>query len=131
MLLDGLKDVVPGRSGVGLKNVTISDPVFAGHFPSFPVYPGVLMIEGAGQTAGLIAGAELEPDADGLGFLASVKKFTFRKLVLPGDQLSYRCTKRAQFGTLHEYTCKVEVAGATVADGAVVISLGNRIGVSG
>lgn len=129
MLLDRLKEVVPGKSGVGLKNVTISDPVFAGHFPGHPIYPGVLMIEGSGQTAGLIAGAELETDQDGLGFLASVKKFSFRKLVLPGDQILYKCTKRTQFGNLHEYACKVEVAGSVVAEGSVVISLGNRLGV--
>jgi len=127
MLLDRLSEIVPGKSGRGLKNVTISDPVFAGHFPSFPIYPGVLMIEGAGQTAGLVAGAELEQDVEGLGFLASVKKFVFKKLVVPGDQISYKVSKKAQFGALHEYACNVEVAGSVVAQGSVVVSLGNRI----
>ena len=127
MLLDRVSDIVPGKSGTGLKNVTISDPVFGGHFPSFPVYPGVLMIEGAGQTAGLIAGSGIEHDPDKLGFLASVKKFSFRKLVVPGDQILYKCSRRTQFGNLHEYFCKIEVDGGIVAEGSVVFSLGNSI----
>ena len=86
-----------------------------------------MMIEGAGQTAGLIAGYGLENDPDQRGLLASVKKFSFRKLVVPGDKILFKCSKRIQFGNLHEYLCKIMVDGEIVADGSMVISLGNSV----
>ncbi|MFH5879173.1 3-hydroxyacyl-ACP dehydratase FabZ [Arthrobacter sp. NA-172] len=118
VLLDGVESVDPGVAGIGLKNITISDPVFAGHFPGQPIYPGVLMIEAAGQTCGIIATASTDPDTDAsIGYLATVKRFTFKELVLPGDQLLIHCRRHVSIGSLIEFKCVINVGKKTVAEG--------------
>src|SRR5436189_6378759 len=81
-----------GDSIVGLKNVTINEPHFTGHFPGFPVMPGVLIIEAMAQVAGILVG-KLAPHTLGkIMFLASVEEAKFRKPVVPGDQLLIEMT---------------------------------------
>lgn len=125
MLLDGLHSIVPGVSGVGVKNISISDPVFAGHFPGQPIYPGVLLIEAAAQACGVIAtDSEVIEDQTSIGYLATVKRFAFKELVVPGDQLMIQCARHVSLGSLIEFKCTVLVGKRIVAEGSVAISIG-------
>lgn len=85
LLVDRILEFVPGKKVVGLKNVTVNEPFFAGHFPGFPVMPGVLIIEAMAQVGavGYFAGKE----SNKIMFLASVDKARFRGVVRPGDQI--------------------------------------------
>lgn len=92
LLLDRIVSCVPGESIVALKNVTVNEPFFLGHFPQRPLMPGVLIIEAMAQAAailGVISGAESRQDEldDTLYYLVGVDKARFRKTVEPGDQL--------------------------------------------
>lgn len=125
VMLDAVTELVPSRSGTALKNISISDPVFAGHFPGEPIYPGVLLIESAAQLCGLIL-AEIGADGSPrIGYLASVKKFRFVTLVCPGDQISIQGLAGTRFGGMTDFTVKLTVNGKDVASGSLVIAIPN------
>lgn len=89
LLVDRVVELVPGKRIVGLKNLTINESFFFGHFPEQAVMPGVLMIEALAQVAGLLAAKSQAADAEqgGLFFLVGVDAARFRRVVIPGDQL--------------------------------------------
>ncbi len=86
LLVDKVLDVEEGKRVVGLKNVTVNEPFFQGHFPDYPVMPGVLIVEALAQ-AGAIAILGKEENRGKLGFLAGIDKCRFKRQVKPGDQL--------------------------------------------
>lgn len=86
LLIDRVIDVIPGKSAVGLKNVTIDEPFFQGHFPGEPIMPAVLQIEAMAQTAGLIL-LNLEEYKGKLAYFATIRDAKFRHTVIPGDQM--------------------------------------------
>ncbi len=105
---------VTDESIVGIKNVTINEPQFTGHFPGFPVMPGVLIVEAMAQVAGILV-AKLAPQTRGrLMFLASVEDAKFRKPVVPGDQL------RLEMKLLRLKTSIAKMQGVATVDGQVV-----------
>lgn len=86
LLVDKILDVEEGKRVVGLKNVTMNEPFFQGHFPDYPVMPGVLIVEALAQV-GAIAVLGMEENKGKLGFLAGIDKCRFKRQVKPGDQL--------------------------------------------
>ena len=86
LLIDKVMEKESGKRIVGLKNVTANEPFFAGHFPDYPVMPGVLILEALAQ-AGAIAVLDMEENKGKIGFLAGVDKCRFKHQVKPGDQL--------------------------------------------
>ncbi len=99
---------------IGIKNVTINEPQFTGHFPGFPVMPGVLIVEAMAQAAGILV-AKLAPHTRGrLMFLASVEDAKFRKPVVPGDQL------RLEMKLLRLKTSIAKMQGVATVDGQIV-----------
>ncbi|MCW2163715.1 3-hydroxyacyl-[acyl-carrier-protein] dehydratase [Microbacterium hydrothermale] len=122
LLLDRVDDLEVGVSAVGTKNVSISDPVFAGHFPGNPIYPGVHMIEVAAQLCGLIGSSDEQGPV--LGYLASIKRFRFRALVVPGDQMKITARAGASIGALTEFAVEITVDGEVVASGVLAIARG-------
>ena len=92
LLVDKIIDLEPGKSAVGIKNVTANEPFFQGHFPGYPIMPGVLIVEALAQTAGIAAnaapaGAEESEGEPKLGVFASIDGMKFKKQVMPGDTL--------------------------------------------
>jgi 3-hydroxyacyl-[acyl-carrier-protein] dehydratase len=92
LLVDKIIELEPGKRAIGIKNVTASEPFFQGHFPEYPIMPGVLIVEALAQTAGIAANAEAalaggEGGEAKLGVFASIDEMKFKKQVMPGDTL--------------------------------------------
>ena len=125
LMVDRIINIRGDQSGVGIKNVTINEPQFMGHFPGNPVFPGVLMIEGMAQTAGVICIlAEAMAEKKSVYFL-TIEHAKFRKPVLPGDTLEYHMTKKAHKKNMWWYRGEAKVADQVVAEavvGAMVVA---------
>lgn len=89
LLVDKIIEFNPGKSIVGIKNVTINEQFFQGHFPDHPIMPGVLIVEGMAQAGGIILLRQMEDPSEWLAYFASIDNVKFRKPVLPGDTLRY------------------------------------------
>ena len=95
LLIDRILEYVPGERFLGLKNVSINEPHFQGHFPNFPVMPGVLIIEAMAQTAACLVVKTLGPEAEGkLVYFMTIDEARFRKPVVPGDALHIHAVKQ-------------------------------------
>jgi len=117
LLIDKVRDMVPGESAVGIKNVTINEQFFQGHFPSHPVMPGVLIVEAMAQTAAVLACAsENENIEDRLVYFMAIDNARFRKPVGPGDVLNIHVKKKQQRGAVWKFESSAVVEGTTVAD---------------
>lgn len=87
LLIDRIQELDQGKRVVGIKNVTINEPFFQGHFPGRPIMPGVLIIEAMAQAGCVLAFKSLEETKDRLVYFMGIEKAKFRKPVVPGDQL--------------------------------------------
>jgi 3-hydroxyacyl-[acyl-carrier-protein] dehydratase len=119
LMVDRIINIRGDESGVGIKNVTINEPQFMGHFPGNPVFPGVLMIEGMAQTAGVICIlAEAMAEKKFVYFL-TIDQAKFRKPVLPGDTIEYHMAKKAHKKNMWWYRGEAKVADQVVAQAVV------------
>lgn len=117
LLVDRLKNVVPGESGVGIKNVTMNEEFFQGHFPENPVMPGVLQIEAMAQTAGIIvltAFPEEERSGNSVYFM-TVDEVKFRKPILPGDVIEFYVKKEQAVRNVFKFRGEAKVDGKVVS----------------
>jgi 3-hydroxyacyl-[acyl-carrier-protein] dehydratase len=113
LLVDRIIEMEPGKRIVGIKNVTMNEPFFVGHFPNFPVMPGVLIIEAMAQTGGVLALHGDEIGDDKLVLFASIEQAKFRRPVVPGDQL------RLELDVLQRRTTFARMKGKALVDGNV------------
>ena len=117
LLVDRLQNMVPGERAVGIKNVTMNEPYFVGHFPTHPVMPGVMIVECMAQTAGCVVVASLEETASNkLVYFMTVENARFRRPVTPGDQLRVHVEKLRSRGNVWKFTGKAYVEEALVAE---------------
>jgi 3-hydroxyacyl-[acyl-carrier-protein] dehydratase len=127
LMIDRVVDVVPDRSAIGIKNVSINEYFFQGHFPGHAVMPGVLLIEAMAQTAAVLVVHTLGPDAEGkLVYFMSVENAKFRRPVVPGDQLRVHVTKERNRGPVWKLRGEVKVDGTTVADATFAAMIRDR-----
>src|SRR5262245_59732605 len=120
LMLDRIYDMDGDSSCIGVKNVTINEPFFQGHFPQYPVMPGVLIIEGLAQTAGALCVHRLgEGYRAELVYFMGIDRAKFRKPVLPGDQIHYHVKKIRNRGRVWRFFGEAKVNGATVAEAEV------------
>lgn len=93
LLVDKVRDIVPNTSAVGIKNVTMNEPHFQGHFPGTPIMPGVTIIEAMAQTSAVMVGVSMDlADKDMLVYFMAIDKCKFRRKVVPGDVLEMNVT---------------------------------------
>jgi 3-hydroxyacyl-[acyl-carrier-protein] dehydratase len=122
-LVDRVIEHVPGKRAVAIKNVTLNEPQFQGHFPGRPLMPGVLIVEAMAQVGGLIV-TQMPNLAKGLFVFAGIDGVRFRKPVVPGDQLRISCellsVKRQRFGKVR---AEARVDGDLVCSGELMFSL--------
>lgn len=117
LLVDRLLEFVPGESAVGLKNVTMNEPHFMGHFPSEPVMPGVLIIEAMAQTAALVVVKTMGKETEGkLVYFMTIENAKFRKPVVPGDSMHIHVQKLQTRGPVWKFSGKAMVDGKLVAE---------------
>ena len=117
LLVDRIRDIRGDEHGVGIKNVTMNEPQFVGHFPDNPVMPGVLMIEGMAQTACVLCLRMMpSPEKRRTMFFMTIDKAKFRKPALPGDTLEYHVDKVAHRRSMWWYRCEAKVGGALIAE---------------
>ena len=125
LLIDRVINVRGDEFGVGVKNVTMNEPQFQGHFPLRPVMPGVLMIEAMAQTAGVIAlHANQASDRPNSVYFVTIDKAKFRKPVGPGDRLELHMTKTAQKRSIFWYQGRAMVDGALVCEAEISAMVG-------
>ena len=117
LLVDRVVDLIPGESCTGIKNISINEHVFQGHFPRHPVFPGVMIIESMAQTAGVLVVETLGPESRGkLVYFMSVEGAKFRKPVVPGDQMRVHVKKERQRGNVWKFSAEAKVDGTVVAE---------------
>ncbi|MGC1856864.1 MAG: 3-hydroxyacyl-ACP dehydratase FabZ [Pseudolabrys sp.] len=118
LMVDRVIDIRGDEHGIGIKNVTINEPHFQGHFPGNPVFPGVLMIEGMAQTAGVLCIAATGTQPASVFFL-TIDKAKFRKPVRPGDTIEYHMDRITRRRSMWWYRGEAKVAGQIVAEAEV------------
>lgn len=120
LLVDRIVDVVKGASAVGVKNVSINENFFQGHFPSHPVMPGVLIVESMAQTAGVLVVETLGSEARGkLVYFLSIDGAKFRRPVVPGDQMRVHVVKERQRGNIWKFRAEAKVDGKVAAEAVI------------
>ena len=117
LLIDRIVELVPNESAVGLKNVSVNEPFFQGHFPVHPVMPGVLIIESMAQTSAVLVVETLGPQAEGkLVYFMTIENAKFRRPVTPGDQLRIHVAKIRSRSNVWKFGGVARVEGVTVAE---------------
>ena len=118
LLVDKIIELEPGKRAVGIKNVSANEPFFQGHFPEYPIMPGVLIVEALAQTAG-IAVAILEENKGKLGVFAGIDSMKFKNQVLPGDVLLLEADILFSKLGLIKAKVKASVDGKIAAEGEI------------
>ncbi|MDO6964080.1 3-hydroxyacyl-ACP dehydratase FabZ [Rhizobium alvei] len=118
LLVDKIIEIDGDNSAIGIKNVTINEPHFTGHFPEKPIMPGVLLIEAMAQTAGAIC-ARFMGGEEKLVYFMTIDNARFRKPVVPGDRVEFHVTKQKQRGSIWKFHCDALVDGQLVAEADV------------
>ncbi|AEP09650.1 3-hydroxyacyl-ACP dehydratase FabZ [Micavibrio aeruginosavorus] len=117
LLVDRILEFVPNERAVGLKNVTFNEPHFQGHFPRFPVMPGVLIVEAMAQTAAIMVVQTLGKEAEGkLVYFMTIDEARFRKPVVPGDSLHIHVQKTKQRGPVWKFKGEAMVGDTLCAE---------------
>jgi len=125
LLIDRVVEIKGDESCVGIKNVTINEPHFQGHFPSRPVMPGVLMIEAMAQTAGVVAmHAQGQAERPKSVYFVTIDKAKFRKPVGPGDRIEFHMTKTAQKRNIYWYQGRAMVDSTLVCEAEISAMVG-------
>ncbi len=118
LLVDKIVEMEIEKRVVGIKNVTMNEPFFQGHFPGHPIMPGVLILEAMAQTGGVLALKSVPKDQvkNKVIYFMSIDKAKFRKPVIPGDQLRFELEQIKQRANIRAYSAKATVDGAVVAE---------------
>lgn len=124
LLVDKIIECDDDTNIVGIKNVTMNEPFFQGHFPEFPVMPGVLIVEAMAQVACILAMRVLKKEGSASVFFTGIDGVKFRKPVVPGDVLRLELTKTKQRGELFRFDGKALVEGQVVTQGSIQAVLG-------
>lgn len=127
LLVDRVKDIVPGQSATGIKNVTMNEPHFQGHFPQRPVMPGVLIVEAMAQTAAVLVVHTLGDEAHGkLVYFMTINDAKFRRPVTPGDRLEIEVAKEQSRGSVWRFSGKAKVDGVVMAEATFSAMIADR-----
>ena len=119
LLVDRIIEIDDDNSAIGIKNVTVNEPHFMGHFPGQPVMPGVLIVEAMAQTAGAICIRMVGGGSPALVYFMTIDNAKFRKPVVPGDRLELHVRKTKKRGNIWRFACEAQVDGVKVAEAEI------------
>lgn len=127
ILIDRILELEPGKRVLGLKNVTINEPFFQGHFPDNPIMPGVMIIEAMAQAGGVLAMVSQPEQANRHKiYFMGIERVKFRKPVIPGDQLIFEIRQLKRRGNVVKMDGTATVAGEIVTEGVLMASVGDK-----
>lgn len=126
LLVDKIIELEPGKRAVGIKNVTINEPFFQGHFPGHPVMPGVLIVEALAQVGATIV-LSAEENKGKLAFFAGIDNFRFKRQVEPGDQLRLETTITRMRTSMGKGEAIAYVGEDVVAKGEIMFAIGEKV----
>jgi 3-hydroxyacyl-[acyl-carrier-protein] dehydratase len=122
LLIDRILEFEAGKSAKGIKNVTINEPFFLGHFPDHPIMPGVLIIEAMAQVGGILAFKSADVQNKVVYFMG-IDKARFRRPVLPGDTLEIMVEVKKRRGTIWSFKCSASVDGSVAANAELMATI--------
>lgn len=129
LLIDRVIDLIKNESAIGIKNVSINEAFFQGHFPHHPVMPGVLIIESMAQTAAVLVVETLGPESRGkVVYFMSVEGAKFRRPVVPGDQVHVHVVKQRNRGNVWKFDAVARVDGTSVAEATFAAMIMDSVG---
>jgi 3-hydroxyacyl-[acyl-carrier-protein] dehydratase len=128
LLVDRVLSCEPGKDITALKNVTINEPFFNGHFPNYPVMPGVLIIEALAQAAGILTlkSVSAKPDQESIFYFVGIDAARFKRPVQPGDQLILKATILRERIGIWKYSAKAEVDGRVAAEAELMCTMRSK-----
>jgi len=126
LMVDRIVDIIGDDTCIGIKNVTINEPHFKGHFPGRPVMPGVLLVEGMAQTAGAVCILRHAEGMPKLVYFMTIDKCKFRKPVVPGDVVHYHVKKIRNRRTIWKYAAEARVDGQLVAEAEISAMIADK-----
>jgi 3-hydroxyacyl-[acyl-carrier-protein] dehydratase len=127
LMIDRVVSVVRNHSAIGIKNVSVNESFFQGHFPNHPVMPGVLIIESMAQTAAVLVVETLGPEAAGkVVYFMSIEGAKFRRPIVPGDQVRIHVTKERNRGNVWKFNAVARVDGVSVAEATYAAMIMDR-----
>ena len=121
-MIDRILEIEKGKKAIALKNVSIDEPYFLGHFPKEPILPGVLIVEAMAQTGGLAFESSFEKEEEGIPVLARIEEFRLKRKVIPGDQLIIEAEVLHVFSGMAKVKVLARVEGDIVAEGMLVLA---------
>ncbi len=129
LLVDRVLECEPGKHILALKNVTINEPFFIGHFPRYPVMPGVLIVEAMAQAAALLSfkTSNAKPDEDSVVYFVGIDNARFKKPVVPGDQLLLEATILRTMRGIWKFATSARVGDQTVAEAELMCTIRDRV----
>lgn len=125
LLIDAVRELEHGKRIVAVKNVTINEPCFQGHFPGRPIFPGVLILEAMAQAAGILIfkTAGQKPDEKSVYYYAGIDKARFKKPVLPGDSMAIEVIIERSVRNVWKLQCAARVEGAVVCEASIMCTV--------
>ena len=126
-MIDRILEIEKGRKAIALKNVSIDEPHFIGHFQNDPIMPGVLILEAMAQTGGLAFQSSFKKEEEGIPVLARIEEFRLKKRVIPGDQLVIEAEVLRIFSDLAKVKVQAKVGGDSVAEGMLILAKGQNL----
>lgn len=123
-MIDRILEIEPGKRVVALKNVSVDEPYFLGHFPDDPIMPGVMILEALAQTGGLAFHSSDESEKEGIPFLAKIDEFRLKRKVVPGDQIVLEAEVQQVFSNLARVKVRARVGEEVVAEGMLILAKG-------
>ncbi len=130
LLVDRVKELEPGKRIVALKNVSVNEPYFPGHFPHRPIMPGVLILEAMAQAAGILSfkSRGVRPDDSTVYYYVGIDDARFKKPVLPGDQLEIEVHIERELRGIGKFKCWARVDGQVVAEATILCAMQGAAG---
>jgi len=125
LMIDRVKELELGKRIVALKNVSVNEPYFSGHFPHRPIMPGVLILEAMAQAAGILSFKShgVTPDENSVYYYVGIDSARFKKPVVPGDQLEVEVHIERELRGISKFGCVARVAGQVVAEATILCAM--------